>query len=382
MNTEKLKELDVITQNRIDKKLLVSAAYAVVYKGKTIYKNAIGDRDIESGLPLKCDTVMRLASMTKPITGIAVMRQVERGALSLDDEVCKYIPSFSDMKVAIIGGDGKISGEYPARSRLTVRDLLNHSSGLGEGEAGNIAWKNYHIKDGDTLSSLVPRFGEQLLDFEPHTKAIYSWTQAFDTAAYLVELTSGEEFEEYLKKHILYPLGCFDTCYTPDAGQRERMMKMYDARDGKITPVNMRGRIFADIPDSYRAAGASMVGTLDDYLKIAGMLAGDGEYGGVRILKPETVRLMRTDSLTEECEKGETEHWGLSMRVIMKKTADQLLNPGSYGWSGAYGTHFFIDPSLDLYGVYMKNLLDGGGAGADTAREFERIVMDAAADND
>lgn len=377
MNIEKLKVLDEITRKRIEDKRLVSAAYAIAYKNETVYSNAIGYADIENRIPLTSSTPVRLASMTKPITGVALMMMVERGAVSLDDNVSKYIPSFKHMNVAITDESGKITGQYPAKNEIQVRDLLNQASGLGEGEAGNRAWKDYHMKEGDTLASMVPKFGDQLLDFEPRKQAIYSWTQAFDTAAYIVELTSGVEFEKFVLDNILHPLGCYDTVYTLSDSQWARLMKMYDARDGKITEIDMKGLVFGDVPLSYRAAGAGMVGTLDDYMKFAAMLYNKGEYNGVRILKPETVELMATPSLPFFNPETDVETWGLSMRVINKKTEHQLLSPGCFGWSGAYGTHFFIDPANEVYAVYIKNLLDGGGAGADTAREFEKVIVEA-----
>lgn len=379
MNIDKLRALDEITLKRIEDKRLVFASYAVSHRGKTVFKNKHGLCDIENNRPLEYDTIVRLASMTKPITGVAAMRQVENGAFSLDEPVSKYIPSFKSMNVGILGQDGKVSAIYPARREIIIRDLFNQASGLGEGEIGNRAWKDYHIKDGDTLESMVPKFGYQLLDFEPQSQAIYSWTQAFDVLAYLTALTSGMEFEDYLKKYVLHPLEMYDTVYTLSDEQRSRLAELYDARDGKITRIEMNGHIFGDTPSSYKAAGAAMAGTLDDYMKFAAMLAGYGRSGKVRILKEETVKLMSSVSLPSHLVPDTADQsWGLSMRVILKKVPGaQELNPGAFGWSGAYGTHFFIDPSEELYGVYIKNLLDGGGAGADTAREFEKVIMEA-----
>ncbi len=377
MNIEKLKELDRITEQRIADKRLVSAAYAIAYNNEIVYKNAIGYADIENKIPFRSDTPVRLASMTKPITGVAAMIMYERGAFSLDDPVYKFIPSFKNMNVAIVDEHGKITGQYPSKTDILIRDLLNQASGLGEGEAGNRAWKDYHIKDGDTLASIVPKFGDQLLDFEPRKNAIYSWTQAFDTIAYIVEQTSGMDYQQFVLENILHPLGCYDTVYTPNPDQWKRLMKMYDARDGKITEIDMGGVVFGDVPLTYYAAGAGMIGTLDDYMKFAAMLYNKGTYNGAQILKPETVELMAMPSLPFFNKDTDIETWGLSMRVINKKTEHQLLTPGCFGWSGAYGTHFFIDPKDKIYAVYIKNLLDGGGAGADTAREFEKVIMEA-----
>ena len=370
-----LRELDGITQRRIDGGTLAGAAYAVAYRGKTVFENALGYADIENRVPMGPDTVLRLASMTKPITGVAVMQLAEQGQLSLDDPVSAYIPGFEKMQVAVLDAEGRMIGQTPAKTQIRIRDLLNHTSGLGSGPVGDAAWKAYGLREGDTLDTLMPRFAAQILDFEPRTRTAYSWTQAFDVAAWIVQQVSGMAFERCVQERILGPLGCRDTTYTPDAGQWARLMKMYDTKDGALVEVDMGGRIFGSVPLSYHAAGAGMVGTLNDYMKFAAMLYARGEGNGARILRPETVDRMAAPSVGALYDPArDAETWGLSMRVIGRTTPTQRLCPGCFGWSGAYGTHFFIDPQHALYAVYMTNHASAGGAGAATAREFEAVI--------
>ena len=378
MDIGRLKELDAVTEGRIRDKKLVGAAYAVAYRNEIVFRNAFGYADREKKTPMRADTVVRLASMTKPITGAAVMMLAEQGKISPDDCVGRYIPSFAHMEVAETDENGRITGWHPAQNEIRIRDLLNHSSGLGSGPVGDLAWKAYGMREGDTIASRVPEFGAQLLDFEPRTKLAYSWTQAFDVAAYIVEQVSGLDIETFVLQNILHPLGCFDTVYTPSSAQWARMMKMYGTADGEVREIDMQGRIFGGVPLSYHAAGAGMAGTLDDYMRFAGMLYNGGTWNGVRILKEESVDRMAVPSVGRLFEPGrDAETWGLSMRVIHRQTPAQPLLPGTFGWSGAYGTHFFIDRRSGVYAVYVTNLENAGGAGAETAREFERIIVSA-----
>ncbi|MBP5270460.1 MAG: beta-lactamase family protein, partial [Clostridia bacterium] len=367
MYLSKLKEIDRITERRIGEAKLAGAAYAVAVEGRTVFENALGCADVENRVPFRTDTVVRLASMTKPVTCAAVLMMAERGALSLSDPVSRFIPEFANPNVAITDEKGRVTGIRPAKNKITVRDLLNHTSGLGSGPAGDAAWNAYRLREGATLASSVPVFAFQPLDFEPRTEAANSWTQAFDLAAYLVELLSGTDFESFVTEKLLYPLGCFDTVFTPGAEQRSRMMKLYDARDGKLIRIDTGKRIFGAIPSTYHSGGAGLAGTLDDYMKFAAMLCREGETDGVRVLSAESVKLMSTPSLPFEIPTDCAETWGLAMRVTLRQTAAQPLFPGSYGWSGAYGTHLFVDPAHRVSAVYVPNLLAGGGAGADTA---------------
>lgn len=351
---------------------MAGASYTVTVGGKTVYENCIGHADLEKGILLAPDTIMRLASMTKPLTGVAVMKAQELGLLSLDDLVEKYLPEFADLQVAEIE-DGKVTGTHPFTNHLTVLDLLNHTSGIGMGavptEGLNV------ITPEDTLATGIPRYARQPLDFEPRTATGYSATMAFDVACRIVEIVSGMEYFAFLKKYVLDPLGMKDTDYDLNDEQKTRLAVMYHCTDGNIVPSRPEQIILPHVPPTYRCGGTQMYSTLSDYTKFARMLCGNGEVDGVRILSPESVDAMATSTLPEAVRCGAWDEWGISVRVIQVKDGGQKLNPGAFGWSGAYETHFFVDRSIDMCAVLFKNVTSGLGAGAVTSREFEAEVM-------
>ncbi|MBR4941616.1 MAG: beta-lactamase family protein [Clostridia bacterium] len=368
-----LESFDSILKRHIAEKDMAGASYAVVINGETAYKNCVGHANLEKDIPLSSDTIMRLASMTKPITGVAVMKACELGLLRLDDPVEKYIPEFAELTVADIE-DGKVVGSHPAKNRLFVLDLLNHTSGLGMGTVPQDVLAG--ITAGDTLETKIPLYAKQPLDFEPRTAAGYSATMAFDVACRIVEIVSGMEYEAFIRRYILDPLGMKDTGYELTEEMESRLAVMYHCTDGKIVPSRPEQIILPNVPGTYRCGGTQMFSTLDDYTKFALMLANDGELNGVRILSKESVDAIATSTLPESIRCGSWEEWGISVRVIQHKSEpSQMLNKGAFGWSGAYETHFFIDRELKMCAVLFKNVTSGLGAGAVTSREFETEVM-------
>lgn len=367
-----LESFDRILEKHISEKDMPGAAYTVVVGGKTLYENCIGHANIEKDLPITPKTIMRLASMTKPITGVAVLKAQELGLLSLGDPVEKYLPEFADLMVADIE-DGKVVGTHPFTNHLTVLDLLNHTSGIGMGTVPTEALAR--ITHEDTLATGIPHYARQPLDWEPRTATGYSATMAFDVACRIVEIASGMEYFAFIKKYILDPLGMEDTVYELSSEQESRLAVMYHCADGKVVPSRPEQIILPNVPPTYRCGGTQMYSTLADYTKFARMLCGSGEVDGVRVLSPESVDAMATSTLPEAIRCGAWEEWGISVRVIQVKQDWQVLNPGAFGWSGAYETHFFVDRKLDMCAVLFKNVTSGLGAGAVTAREFEAEVM-------
>jgi CubicO group peptidase (beta-lactamase class C family) len=318
--------------------------------------------------------------MTKPITAVAAMMQVEKGAFRLEDPVSRYLPGFSKMRVGELDRQGRLTKTWPAENPILIADLLTHTSGLGQGPVGEAGFRSLGLKKGDTLSSVVPRIGGLPLDFEPHSRTGYSALFAFDTLAHIIELTSGLEYGVFLDQYLFQPLGIRDITFTPDEEQRSRLVGMYAIMQDGFEPVEMH-ETFPGLPISYHSGGASLVGTLEDYYRFTRMLLGEGIVDGVRVLSERSVRLLRTAQLPKSMDGLEDGvNWGLSMRVITKADGcGRPLEPDSYGWSGAFGTHFWIDPTRNLVAIYATNLTTAGGAGAVTAREFEADVMRALA---
>ena len=378
LNLEKLKtEIDAAMQADLDDNRIGGASVIVCQediqpgKGTGIrFGGYYGKTNTETGEDMKPNTVFRLASMTKPVTAAAVLLQVQNGLIGLHDKVSDYLPCFRDM---IVGAEdnGKVVPGHKVTSEIEVYHLLTHTSGI---LAADFVGLNQPIPRSERvdLAHIVEYYGTHiLLSNDPLGKALYSACAAFDVAARLVEITSGMTFAEFVKKNFFDPLEMHDTAFQPGASQWARMTAMHNRVDGKNVIVPMDGITFADFPLTYTCGGASLTASIEDYAKFAEMLLHEG--GG--ILSPETVRLMRTPWIPETVPGiGRTETWGLGVRVI---TGDPVLPRGAFGWSGAYGTHFWVDPDNHLYAVYAKNSCYDGGSGARTARVFEQCVMKA-----
>lgn len=372
---ERLNSIALHNIKRTGSRRLASAATLVARHGKVIQYGRYGCSDIEKGIPLMPGAIFRLASMTKPVVAAAVMQLWDKGLISLDDTVKKFIPSFTDMKIGKIVNGIVVTAGY-AKNEIKIVDLLTHSSGLGSGAVGDAELSKIGPQPGEKLSDVVPRFGTIHLDFEPRSALAYSGLMAFDTLAYIVELVSGMSFPDYLDKYLFGPLCISDMTFRPDENQKARIVNLYEETDGGSVLIDLKGRIFASLPLSYTSGGGGLLGSLEDYYIFADMLRGQGQRSGIRVLSEKAVTLMHTPHQPFFRPADEyAEVWGLGMRIINRD--DQVLTKGSFGWSGAYGTHFWIDPALDMVAVYCSNMTTAGGSGALTAREFEHDVMSA-----
>lgn len=317
----------------------------------------------------KSDSVFRMASMTKPVTAVAVLIQMSRGLIGLHDDVSKYLPSFADMSVGKME-NGKAVFAKKAENPIKIIHLLTHTSGLCCMDVGFSQHCTFDRSKTSTLASLVDLYGDMLLDFEPYSTQYYSPGAAFNVLARLVEVTSGKSFDQFLKDELFSPLGMSDTTFSPTDEQWKRCVPMHDRVDGKSTiSPTVNGCVFESVPSSVSSGGAGLASTLDDYTAFTLMLLNRGEYNGVRILPCEYVDLMASPLLPVHIMPPPVV-WGLGVRVIADASYNALPH-GCYGWSGAYGTHFWVDPQNDITAVYMKNSRYDGGAGAITAYNFE-----------
>ena len=371
--------IDRMTVQDIEDGLVTCAAVQVVCKGKTVYRKNHGFADAETSVPLNDSHLFRMASMTKPVTAVCVMMQIDRGKLSLDDPAGQYLPQLSGMQVAEVDREGNLLRTHPAPTEFTVRDLLTHSSGLGSGAWFGKFCRDPGFADGVTLADKIDDWAHSYLEFDPSTAFSYSGLVGFDVLAHLVEVTSGMTYAEFAKKNLFDPLGMTDTCFVPTEEQWGRMVQMHETVEkGKTAPVDMGRFVFGSCPITYHSGGAGLVSCLADYTRFVHMLLSDGESGGVRILSSDTVRQMRTRQLRPMVPGTDaTYSWGLGMRVVLADNGSQRpLRTGAYGWSGAYGTHFWCDPARELCAVYLSNMTTAGGSGALTARHIEQAVME------
>ena len=349
---------------RIEKGTVSGAHEIVIQSGKTVLDEVFGFSSAD-GTKLEKDALYRIASMTKPVTAVALLIEYSRGNLDIYDDVSKYIPAFADMTVQVKDKDGSVTGVKKAENSIKVYQLVSHFSGVGEVDVSAFDGKEL------TVATACEWLSRQPLHFEPGTQSEYS-TGAFDVAAHIIELTSGMEFEEYLKANIFDKLGMTDTTFEPDAAQKARFVKMHGLNGNTVVDIPMpENCVFGNFPETYHAAGAALASTAYDYLKFAKMLLNGGKAeDGTEILPADVLKLMSTP--VPDNNKNDSTKWGLAVRVVCK---NGNLPKGTFGWSGAYGSHFWIDPANEIAAVYMKNSSYDGGAGNQSATEFENDVM-------
>ncbi|NLV74616.1 MAG: beta-lactamase family protein [Chloroflexi bacterium] len=356
----------------------IGGAMALVSQdGRELCRVVEGLADVEAGVKLRDDHIFLLASMTKVVTAAAVMREWQRGALSLGDAVADYLPAYRHMTVGKLDEAGRAVPDHPAQTTLTIRHLLTHTCGVNSGPVGNAQWEAAPPEVFETETTLVDHFATTLLDFEPGSAMAYSGIGGLDIAARIVEITSGMAIEEYLAEHIFVPLGMRDTTYTPTDAQLARLVRMHDCVEGKSVSLPVVEHRVLGMPPSLHSGSASLMGTADDYLHFAEMWANAGRYAGQQVLDVSTVAVSASGWLPHDLPGL----WpGMNWSAGMYVRHAGVLTPGSFGWSGAFGTHFWADPANRLAAVYMRNSAQANGAGAATAARFEADVMSCALD--
>jgi CubicO group peptidase (beta-lactamase class C family) len=384
LSSARLERIHESVQRHIDAGEICGAITLVARRGRIAHFEAHGLMDIESKKPMTKDAIVRLASMTKPITGVAVLMLVEEGKIRLTDPVSRFLPEFKDMKVATPRdslnprpADG--SGYYlvPAYREITVRDLLTHTAGLatrgglGAKELPRLAPK----APDDTLASYVPRLAALPLDFQPGTQWAYSGTAGPDVLGRIVEIVSGMTYNEFLRTRLFEPLGMKDTFFYPPDDRRSRLVTLYEkSPDGLKKAANQDGFCTR----SYFGAGAGLVSTAEDYLQFAQMLLNGGTLNGKRFLSPRTVELMASNHVGDMfCGKlGRPERgigYGLLVGNVLDANAAGLrVSNGSFGWDGAYGTQTWIDPKEQMVTIVLIQTQV-----FPVQRDFENAVMQA-----
>ena len=315
-------------------------------------------------------TLFRLASMTKPISAVGAMILVERGLLSLDDRVDRFYSGFSTVATRNEKGEW---GEKDIDTRVTVRHLLTHTSGIASGVMDGRVERALTDSDRASVDGYVEFLSRSPMSFVPGTMTEYSGVGAFSVLTGIIQKVTDMPYSEYLKSEIFEPCGMVDTTFVPSEEQWGRLIPMHNKRDGVCALGETReGCVFFAYPVTNFLGGAGLISSMSDYLRFAQMLMAAGTSEGGRILSERSVEAIATPLFP----KGAGESWGLGVRVITEG-GKSPLPVGTYGWSGAYGTHFFIDRANGVIGIYMKNSRYDGGANAVTAANFERDVYSA-----
>lgn len=366
---------DRLREDIAENKIFGAAVY-VGQAGKTLYRNSMGVADPATGAPVTEKTLFRIASMTKPITAVATLILTERGKLSLDDPIERYYPQFKNMKIAEVGEGDALRDAGNAKTKITIRNILSHTSGIGSGRAGALQIAAMTMEDLDTLGNTIDFFSRQGLSFEPGTKQEYSGFPAYDVLTGILEKTADEDYGSFLYREIFSRCNMEDTTFVPTQLQWGRLAAMHDRISGKSCVSGVYpGCVFEKIPCTHVLGGAGLVSTLSDYSNFAEMLMNGGVYFGEHILSQASVNELATPQLPASIQPG-LQRWGLGVRVIVDGNYPGLP-VGSFGWSGAYGPHFWIDPENQIAAVYMKNSRHDPGAGSVTGYHFEADVYDS-----
>ena len=373
LNKELLKtNIEIAAEYDFDNHKVFGSAYCVIQEDNVIYKNCFGTTSVDNAEAVTENTLFRLASMTKPITAIATLILVDRGQLSLSDKVSDYLPEFKDIHIKhIINNKEEDFGKV--KNDITIRHLLTHTSGVGSNDT-----KSQKMTDEDrkNIDNTVKYHCEAGVDFEPGTKQQYSGTGAFDVLVKIIEKITRTDYLTFLNSEIFEPCEMVNTTFAPTKEQWKQVIAMHNKVDGKNSVAQMNENcVFFSYPCTHYLGGAGLVSTLDDYAKFAKMLLNNGKTPKKQILTEETLRLLHTPFVSEEIMPS-NERWGLGVRVIVREEY-KTLPVGSFGWSGAYGSHFWIDPTNKVAAVFMKNSLIDGGAGNESARNFEKAVNDS-----
>lgn len=355
----------------------ISGAAASVWQdGVCAYRRFVGTTAPGGDTPVQEKSLFRLASMTKPVTAVAVLLLAEQYKLHLDDPIEKYLPEFRDRRLWALSPDGTIVDRGAVQTKPTILHLLTHTSGLGGGALGEYANAQMPHDARRDLASATSYYATQGLGFEPFTKQEYSPLAAFDVLARIVELVSGERFGEFLKRFIFDRCEMSDTTFSPSDEQWPHLVTMHDYRDGKAVAVQgIDGCVFEDYPTTYEVGGAGLISTLDDYVHFAEMLRCGGAYRGCRVLGEKWTRMMTSPVVPPSVQAG-YKRWGLSVRVIVGE-GYRLLPVGAYGWGGVFGTYFWVDPVNRITAVYMRNSYYDGGFVSRISHRFEEDVHGA-----
>lgn len=388
LSTARLARVTELMQRQIDAGTFSGSVTLIARSGRVAMLTAQGVMDIESKTPMRTDAVFRIMSMTKPVVAVSILMLAEEGKLRLTDPVGEFIPELQTLNVTVPNTEGfsppspafTASAPQPGRivaaqRPVTIRDLLTHTSGLMS--VGASTTYPLAVGPGETLAQALPRLQSIPLDFQPGTRWAYSPQYGFDVLGRIVEVASGLPLDRFVEQRIFAPLGMKDTFFYRD-GLQIRRPTLYQRIDGALQKV-------ADQPwmnGVYFSGGGGLSSTAEDYLRFALMLANGGELDGARILGRRSVQMMASvfapDTLPG---RNPGEGFGLGVRVVSDAAArNTWLSQGSFGWSGAYNTHFFIDPKEKVIGIFMTQVtfLETRGQLRD---DFETAVMQAVVGN-
>jgi CubicO group peptidase (beta-lactamase class C family) len=384
-----LDKMDAGMQDLIDKKQLAGVVTLVARHGKVVQHKAYGMQDAEKQTPMRTDTIARIYSMTKPVTGVAMMMLHEEGKWQPSDPIAKHIPEFANLKVFAGEKDGVPILEAPAHPP-TMGELMSHSAGFTYGLFGNTPVdQRYRANDplaAPSLQAMIDRLATLPLLYQPGSRWVYS--VSVDIQGYLVEKLSGKTFPEFLRTRLFDPLDMIDTGFLVAAEKLPRVATIYawDQKVGALVPQPHDAGI-STMP-ALPSGGGGLYGTAADYFRFAQMLLNGGELNGKRLLKKSSVDMMRTNVLSEQALNSKSgvgqavfspaQGFGFDFAVVLDPDgAKRQVGKNSYWWWGIAGTWFWIDPTNDVIGIGIIQRRGGVPGAANHEDVSRRVIYEA-----
>ncbi|HEX5074896.1 MAG TPA: serine hydrolase domain-containing protein [Gemmatimonadaceae bacterium] len=382
-SVERLRRVDEYLQREVDSSRIAGAVGLVLRDGKVVYERAVGWADKESGRRMPTDAMFRIASQTKALTSIAVMMLFEEGKLALGDPVSRFIPAYARTTVMV---NGEV---VPAKRRITIRDLLTHTAGISYGTDSAVAmlyqekglgpaagWGWYTADKDEPVCSTMERLASLPFVRQPGEAWVYGYNT--DILGCVVEKASGVSLDEFIRTRITGPLRMHDTYFFVPPVQRDRLVAVYASDSANRiarAPNGAKGQgHYVEGPRRNFSGGAGLVSTARDYARLLQMLLNGGELDGVRILSPQTVALMTTNQ-SGTLYSADGQGFGLGFSILERLGADNsLYSVGSFGWGGAYGSQYRVDPKQGIVVVFMLNQLPNR---SDAGEKFPTLVYQA-----
>ncbi len=379
--------IDKGLQRYVDADRVAGVVALAMQDGQVVYEKAFGWADKEAGRRMTTDAIFRIASQTKALTSAAIMQLVEEGALALNTRAGTFIPSFARTTVAVASERGTVT-QVPARRPITIRDLLTHTAGIsygtdpsvaamyeakGLGPAAGFGW--YTADKNEPVCDTMERLGTLPFVAQPCDAWVYGYNT--DVLGCIVEKASGMPLDAYLRDRITTPLGMKDTQFFLPAAQKDRLATVYGSgADGKYTraPEGARGQgAYVEGPRRNFAGGAGLLSTARDYARFLEAMRKGGSLEGARILSPLSVKLMATNQVgTLHSTTGLG--FGLGFETVDRFGANSMSHEGAFGWGGAYGSIYRVDPEARLVMVLMIQMIPNG---TDIREVFPSLVYQA-----
>lgn len=390
LSSERLQRLTAALQRQIDERRMAGSVTLIVRGGNVVHLEALGQADVEGSVPMRPDTIVRIASFSKAVTSVAAMLLVEEGRLHLSDPVSKYLPAFAKTTVVEEPAPGGPPATAPrtvaAKRAITIRDLLTHTSGIPYGGAKQIekpyaaaGLSHWYLGGSDVpMEALVERLAGLPFLAQPGERFVYGL--GTDVLGVVIEKVSGQTLDAFFRTRIFEPLGMRDTSFFLPPEKRGRLAALYEiGEDGKLRRAapgaGNAQAAFVDGPRKCFSGGAGLLSTAGDYARFLSMLLGGGQFEGTRLLSPKTVQLMTANHvgvLLDEGRRG----FGLGFGVIEDVGRWGIHGTaGEFGWGSGFQGVYLVDPTEQLIAIYVAQLFPAGDA--DFRPRFSALVYQA-----